>query len=96
NNWLEPGHQFEWLFLVEGSGHAAFGAAGLEHALFRAFDFVQQETGCIAELPIGSANNWLEPGHQFEWLFLVEGSGHAAFGAAGLEHALFRAFDFVQ
>jgi mannose/cellobiose epimerase-like protein (N-acyl-D-glucosamine 2-epimerase family) len=58
--------------------------------------FVHQETGCIAELPIGSANNWLEPGHQFEWLFLVEGSRHVAFEAVGLKRALFRGFDFVQ
>jgi len=58
--------------------------------------FVHHETGCIAELPIGSANNWLEPGHQFEWLFLAEASRHAAFDAAGLTRALVRGFDFVQ
>ena len=58
--------------------------------------FVHSETGCIAELTIGSANNWLEPGHQFEWLFLAEASRHAAFDAVGLNRALFRAFDFVQ
>ncbi len=44
--------------------------------------FVHQATGCIAELPIGSGGNLLEPGHQFEWLFLVEGSGHGAFEAS--------------
>lgn len=58
--------------------------------------FVHEETGCIAELMIGSANNWLEPGHQFEWLFLVEASRHPAFDAAGLNQALVRGFDFMQ
>ena len=58
--------------------------------------FVHEETGCIAELTIGSANNWLEPGHQFEWLFLAEASRHPAFDTAGLNRALVRGFDFVR
>lgn len=85
-----------WLAARETTGDAVFDhrleklAAGVSDA------FVHRETGCIAELLIGSANNWLEPGHQFEWLFLVEASRHAAFEAAGLTRALFRAFDFAQ
>jgi mannose-6-phosphate isomerase len=85
-----------WLAARDATGFAVFDHRLEKLAAAVSSAFVHQETGCIAELPIGSANNWLEPGHQFEWLFLVEGSGHAAFGAAGLEHALFRAFDFVQ
>ena len=85
-----------WLAARQTTGFAVFDhrLEKLGAAVARAF--VHQETGCIAELPIGSANNWLEPGHQFEWLFLVEGSAHGAFEAAGLNRALFRAFDFVQ
>ena len=59
-------------------------------------DFVHRPTGCIAEMPIGSAGNLLEPGHQFEWLFLAQSSRHPAFETAGLSAALTQAFDFVQ
>jgi len=58
--------------------------------------FVDKATGCIAELPIGAADNWVEPGHQFEWYFLCAGSGHAAFVSAGLDQQLARAFDFAE
>lgn len=85
-----------WLAARETTGDAVFDRRLNKLAVALARAFVHRETGCIAELPMGSANNWLEPGHQFEWLFLVEGSGHAAFEAAGLNRALMRAFDFVQ
>jgi mannose-6-phosphate isomerase len=85
-----------WLAARETTGDTVFDNRLEKLAAAVARAFVHQETGCMAELPIGSANNWLEPGHQFEWLFLVEGSRHAAFEAAGLNRALFRAFDFVQ
>jgi mannose-6-phosphate isomerase len=58
--------------------------------------FVDEATGCVAELPLDSDNNWIEPGHQFEWLFLVESSQHPAFHKAGMQQALYRAFDFVR
>lgn len=58
--------------------------------------FVDRETGCMAELPLGSANNWVEPGHQFEWMYLAESSRHSAFNAVGLDRALAQAFDFVR
>lgn len=57
--------------------------------------FVHPVTGFMAELPLGSANNWLEPGHQFEWMYLAESSMHPAFEAAGLNRALVQAFDFA-
>ena len=85
-----------WLAAREATGAAVFDRRLEKLAAAVAGTFVHQPTGCMAELPIGSANNWLEPGHQFEWLFLVEGSRHAAFEAAGLNRALFRAFDFAQ
>ncbi len=58
--------------------------------------FIDGASGCVAELPLGSENNWVEPGHQFEWLFLVESSQHPAFERAGMNRALYRAFDFVR
>jgi mannose/cellobiose epimerase-like protein (N-acyl-D-glucosamine 2-epimerase family) len=85
-----------WLAARDTTGDAHFDRRldGLAEGIAGAF--VHEATGCIAELPIGSANNWLEPGHQFEWLFLVEGSRHDAFEARGLGVSLARAFDFAQ
>jgi mannose/cellobiose epimerase-like protein (N-acyl-D-glucosamine 2-epimerase family) len=85
-----------WLAARETTADPVFDRRLEKLATAFAQAFVHSETGCIAELTIGSANNWLEPGHQFEWLFLAEASRHAAFDAAGLNRALFRAFDFVQ
>ena len=36
--------------------------------------FLDPDTQCIAELPLGTADNRIEPGHQFEWYSLL----HAA------------------
>lgn len=36
--------------------------------------FVDSKTGLLLEKPLGSADNWFEPGHQFEWLYLLETS----------------------
>ena len=85
-----------WLAARETTADPVFDRRLEKLATAFARAFVHSETGCIAELTIGSANNWLEPGHQFEWLFLAEASRHAAFDAVGLNRALFRAFDFVQ
>jgi mannose/cellobiose epimerase-like protein (N-acyl-D-glucosamine 2-epimerase family) len=85
-----------WLAARDTTGDAIFDRRLAALAAGVASAFVHEATGCIAELPIGSANNWLEPGHQFEWLFLVEGSRHEAFEARGLSVSLARAFDFAQ
>jgi mannose/cellobiose epimerase-like protein (N-acyl-D-glucosamine 2-epimerase family) len=85
-----------WLAARETTGDVIFDRRLEKLAAAFARAFVHDETGCIAELTIGSANNWLEPGHQFEWLFLAEASRHPAFDAAGLNQALVRGFDFVQ
>ncbi|SDV47821.1 AGE family epimerase/isomerase [Chitinasiproducens palmae] len=37
--------------------------------------FVDSRTGCVLELPREAADNRVEPGHQFEWYFLVHGAG---------------------
>jgi mannose/cellobiose epimerase-like protein (N-acyl-D-glucosamine 2-epimerase family) len=85
-----------WLAALDATGDALFDRRLEQLATRIARDFVHQATGCIAEMPIGSAGNLLEPGHQFEWLFLVEGSGHEAFEASGLTRAMSSAFDFAQ
>ncbi|TKC79918.1 N-acylglucosamine 2-epimerase [Trinickia terrae] len=84
-----------YLAAREATGDAAFGDALARLALAVAGAFVHAPTGCIAELPIGAADNRLEPGHQFEWFYLVKRAG-AAIAASGLEDALERAFDFAQ
>lgn len=58
--------------------------------------FLHRSTGCIAELPIQDDNNWTEPGHQFEWLYLSESTKHFAFEHSGLRSSLLRAFNFAQ
>ncbi|HEY3600159.1 MAG TPA: AGE family epimerase/isomerase [Paraburkholderia sp.] len=84
-----------WLAAREATQDAAFGTAleRLGNAIARTF--VHAPTGCIAELPLGSADNRLEPGHQFEWFWLVRQAG-PLLSAAGLDEALARAFHFAQ
>jgi mannose/cellobiose epimerase-like protein (N-acyl-D-glucosamine 2-epimerase family) len=84
-----------WLAARQATGDAAFDTAleRLCNAVARAF--VHTPTSCIAELPIGSADNWLEPGHQFEWFWLVRQAG-ALLEQSGLDEPLSRAFLFAQ
>ncbi|MBB2931771.1 AGE family epimerase/isomerase [Paraburkholderia silvatlantica] len=84
-----------WLAASEATGDSAFDTAitGLVEALARGF--LHAPTGCIAELPVGAADNRLEPGHQFEWFWLASRAG-ARLGASGLDEALARAFVFAQ
>jgi mannose/cellobiose epimerase-like protein (N-acyl-D-glucosamine 2-epimerase family) len=90
-----------WLAARDATGDAAFDSAleRLGGAIARVF--VHAPTGCIAELPLvaqlqseGAANR-LEPGHQFEWFWLVRQAG-APLEASGLHEALERAFRFAQ
>lgn len=85
-----------WLAAREATGDALYDQRLEALARYVARTFVHRESGCIAELPIGAPGNRLEPGHQFEWYFLVEGSRHPAFDAAGLREPLARAFDFAE
>jgi mannose/cellobiose epimerase-like protein (N-acyl-D-glucosamine 2-epimerase family) len=57
--------------------------------------FVVAENGCIAEAPVGTRDNRLEPGHQFEWFSLVKTAPHV-FGETALWNDVDRAFDFAQ
>ncbi|MBD1600758.1 AGE family epimerase/isomerase [Pseudomonas typographi] len=36
--------------------------------------FIDPEHGVLMEKPSGSAGNWFEPGHQFEWYYLLKAS----------------------
>ncbi|KAG0192552.1 hypothetical protein DFQ28_008674 [Apophysomyces sp. BC1034] len=56
--------------------------------------FVHRPTGCIAELPIGRGTLRIEPGHQFEWSYLVS-SAPDVFGRSGLSAWLDSAYAFA-
>ncbi|RMR03274.1 N-acylglucosamine 2-epimerase [Pseudomonas savastanoi pv. glycinea] len=38
--------------------------------------FVDSQHGVMLEKPLEAVDNWYEPGHQFEWYFLLESSPH--------------------
>lgn len=38
--------------------------------------FVDVELGVMLEKPLDAVDNWSEPGHQFEWFYLLESSAH--------------------
>lgn len=82
------------------SAHAATQDGAFESALSKLTEavernFVHASTGCIAELPVGAVDNRLEPGHQFEWFWLIKQAG-ALLEGSGLQDALARAFTFAQ
>jgi mannose/cellobiose epimerase-like protein (N-acyl-D-glucosamine 2-epimerase family) len=84
-----------WLAAREATQDSAFDTllTRLGDAIARTF--VHAPTGCIAELPIGSTDNWLEPGHQFEWFWLVQRAGDVLAGSS-LPEAMERAFLFAH
>ena len=84
-----------WLAAREATHDAAYDDALRQLGGAVARTFVHTPTGCIAELPIGADDNRLEPGHQFEWFWLVRRAG-ALLDGSGLTDALPRAFAFAQ
>ncbi len=84
-----------WLAAREATRDNAFDAALRRLAGAVARHFVHAPSGCIAELPVGAADNRLEPGHQFEWFWLVKQAGGLLDGS-GLAESLARAFTFAQ
>jgi mannose-6-phosphate isomerase len=84
-----------YLAAYETTGEPSYESALVQLTGAVARHFVHAPTGAIAELPIGSADNRLEPGHQFEWFYLVKRAGPVA-ASSGLEDDLSRAFDFAQ
>ncbi|MFC5431193.1 AGE family epimerase/isomerase [Paraburkholderia denitrificans] len=83
-----------WLAAREATGDAAFDTALTRLVEAVARTFLHEPTGCIAELPVGAADNRLEPGHQFEWFWLASCASERL-GASGLAEALMRAFRFA-
>ncbi|WP_462401435.1 AGE family epimerase/isomerase [Pseudomonas sp. Marseille-QA0332] len=78
--------------------HAVRPERNVERALLQLCEalqrhFVDPRSGVMLEKPRGTAGNWFEPGHQFEWFFLLDTSPllrgtslHASI-ARGFEHA---------
>ena len=56
--------------------------------------FIDTEHGVLMEKPRGAVDNWFEPGHQFEWFFLLDSSPLLRAGA--LHASLERAFGYAQ
>ena len=56
--------------------------------------FIEPVHNEMLEKPCGAVDNWFEPGHQFEWLYLLESSPLLRSGA--LHASLDRAFDFAE
>src|SRR5471032_1528855 len=52
--------------------------------------FIDPEHGVLLEKPVGAVDNWFEPGHQFEWFFLLESS--AQLRGSALHQSLTGAF----
>lgn len=84
-----------WLAARDATHDSAFDTALLKLSGAIERTFVHAPTGCIAELPLGAADNRLEPGHQFEWFWLAKQAG-ALLGGSALDDALSRAFVFAQ
>ncbi|KJZ49194.1 AGE family epimerase/isomerase [Pseudomonas fluorescens] len=56
--------------------------------------FIDPQHGVLMEKPLGGVDNWFEPGHQFEWYFLLESS--SLLRGSILHAALERAFAFTE
>ena len=56
--------------------------------------FIDPQHSVLMEKPLGAVDNWFEPGHQFEWYFLLESS--SLLRGSTLHAALERAFAFTE
>ncbi|MHC8364969.1 AGE family epimerase/isomerase [Pseudomonas sp. ZT5P21] len=56
--------------------------------------FIDPQHGVLMEKPLGAVDNWFEPGHQFEWYFLLESS--PLLRGSALHASLDRAFAFTE
>jgi len=56
--------------------------------------FIDPQHGVLMEKPVGAVDNWFEPGHQFEWYFLLESS--PLLRGSKLHGALDRAFALTE
>ena len=56
--------------------------------------FIDRQHGVMMEKPLGAVDNWFEPGHQFEWFFLLESS--PILRDTPLHASLTRAFAYAE
>ncbi|MFS2159981.1 AGE family epimerase/isomerase [Pseudomonas sp. Pseusp122] len=56
--------------------------------------FIDPASGLMLEKPRGAVDNWYEPGHQFEWFYLLESSGHLR--GSALHGSLSRSFALAE
>jgi len=56
--------------------------------------FVEPQHGLMLEKPCGAVDNWFEPGHQFEWFYLLETS--PLLRATALHRSIERAFGYAE
>lgn len=56
--------------------------------------FIDRQHGVMMEKPLGAVDNWFEPGHQFEWFFLLESSD--LLRGTPLHASLDRAFAYAE
>lgn len=56
--------------------------------------FIDPEHGVMLEKPRAAVDNWFEPGHQFEWYYLLASS--PLLRGSALHHSLERAFDYAE
>lgn len=56
--------------------------------------FIDPQHSVLMEKPLGAVDNWFEPGHQFEWYFLLESS--SLLRGSALHASLERAFAFTE
>ncbi|MEX3669031.1 AGE family epimerase/isomerase [Paraburkholderia phenoliruptrix] len=84
-----------WLAAREATDDHAFDVQLRRVAGAVSRHFVHARSGCIAEFPLGMQGNRLEPGHQFEWFWLVN-QARPLFEGSGLTETVSRAFSFAQ
>ncbi|AJO76290.1 AGE family epimerase/isomerase [Pseudomonas sp. MRSN 12121] len=56
--------------------------------------FIEPGHGVMMEKPLGTVDNWFEPGHQFEWFFLLQSS--PLLRGSPLHASLERAFAYAE
>ncbi|MGE7958493.1 AGE family epimerase/isomerase [Pseudomonas sp. NPDC089530] len=56
--------------------------------------FIEPRHGVMMEKPLGAVDNWFEPGHQFEWFFLLQSS--PLLRGSPLHASLERAFAYAE
>lgn len=84
-----------YLAACDVTGDSWFAARLPEMAAAVAERFVDPANGCVAEQPLGTPGNRIEPGHQFEWYSLVM-MAPALFANTPLPASLRRAYDFAR